>query len=57
MMLRTCNELEQASLECTMLENSDCGSIVNKQDSQASDKRTQYVANVDNNDVNVVTGV
>ena len=54
MMLRTRNELEQASLECTMLENSDYGSVVNKQDSQAPDTRTDNLSNVD---VNVIKGV
>ena len=57
MMLRTRNELEQASLECNMLENSDCGSVVNKQDSQAPNTRTDNLSNVDNTDVNVVKDV
>ena len=36
-----------------MLENSDCGSVVYKQDSQAPDTRTDNVSNVNNTEVNV----
>ena len=40
-----------------MLENSDCGSDVNKQDFPAPDTRTDNLSNVDKSDVNVVKDV